>query len=448
VASHDLHIELRRIDELKPSPRNPRTHSAKQIRQIADSIKAFGFNNPLLIDSDDNVIAGHGRRLAAKQLGMETVPTIRLDGLSKEKVRALLVADNRLAELAGWDEDLLAAELLELSKLELDFELEVLGFETPEIDFMIGAATKGDEADPADEMPVIDSNAMAVSILGDFWALGPHRLLCGDALDASAYVRLLGDQQARVVFTDPPYNVPIDGHVSGLGRHRHGEFAMASGEMSDTEFEVFLRTTLGHHAAHSVDGAIHFICMDWRHEDALRAAGRGIYNELKNVCVWVKTNAGMGSLYRSQHELVLVFKVGTAPHVNNIELGKYGRYRTNIWRYAGANSFGSERDKNLAMHPTVKPVRLVADAILDCSRRGDLVLDGFAGSGTTLLAAERTGRIGYAIEIDPLYVDIALQRMAEHAGLEAVHIATGKPFDEIAAQRASASEPAAPAEGS
>ena len=436
MASHDLHIELRRIDELKPSPRNPRTHSAKQIRQIAESIRALGFTSPLLIDADDNVIAGHGRLRAAKQVGMETVPTIRLDQLSEEKARALMVADNRLAELAGWDEDLLAAELLELSKLELDFELEVLGFETPEIDFMIGAAPKGDEPDPADEMPVIDPNAMAVSILGDFWALGPHRLLCGDALDASAYVRLLGSQQARVVFTDPPYNVSIDGHVSGLGRHRHGEFAMASGEMNEAQFTAFLGTALGHHAVHTVDGGLHYVCMDWRHLGEILAASTAVYSEHKNMCVWEKTNAGMGSLYRSQHELVFVFKVGTAPHVNNVELGKYGRYRTNVWRYAGANSFGSERDKNLAMHPTVKPVRLVADAILDCSRRGDLVLDGFAGSGTTLLSAERTGRIGYAIEIDPLYVDIALQRMAEHAGLEAVHVETGLSFDEIAAQRA------------
>ena len=444
--SHDLHIEVRRVDELKPSPRNPRTHSAKQIRQIADSIKTFGFTNPLLIDSDDNVIAGHGRLRAARQLGMETVPTIRFEQLSKEKVRALLVADNRLAELAGWDEDLLALEVLELSKLELDFELEVLGFETAEIDFMIGTAKKDDEPDPADEMPVVDPNASAVSRPGDLWGIDRHRLLCGDALDESAYARLLGDQKARVVFVDPPYNVPIDGHVSGLGRHRHGEFAMARGEMDKVEFTAFLERSLRHHTNYSLDGAIHFVCMDWRHVGELLSAAGTIYTEYKNLCVWEKTNAGMGSLYRSQHELVGVFKVGTAPHVNNIELGRHGRYRTNIWRYAGANSFGSERDKNLAMHPTVKPVRLVADAILDCSRRGDVVLDGFAGSGTTLLAAERTGRAGYALEIDPLYVDVALRRMAEYAGIEAVHVETGKSFDEIAGQRAT--EPRASEAGS
>jgi DNA modification methylase len=445
---HDLHVEERRIDELTPRRRNPRTHSAKQIRQIANSIKTFGFVIPVITDSTNTVIAGHGRLRAAQQLGMEAVPTIRLDHLSPEQARALVIADNRLAELAEWDEDLLALELQELAALDLHFDLEVLGFETPELDFLIGAATKNDEPDPADQMPVVDPETPAVSRPGDLWSMGPHHLLCGDVRDARAFARLLGDRKARVVFTDPPYNVPIGGHVSGLGRHRHGEFAMASGEMSEAEFEVFLRRTLSHHAAYSVDGAIHFICIDWRHMHMLQAAGSTVYNELKNVCVWVKTNAGMGSLYRSQHELVLVFKVGTAPHVNNIELGKYGRYRTNIWRYAGANSFGSERDKNLAMHPTVKPVRLVADAILDCSRRGDLVLDGFAGSGTTLLAAERTGRIGYAIELDPLYVDVALKRMAEHAGLEAVHVETGLSFDEIAAQRASASEPAASVEGS
>jgi DNA modification methylase len=432
----DLHVVERRIDELKSRRRNPRTHSAKQIRQIATSIKTFGFVIPVITDSTNTVIAGHGRLRAAQQLGMTTVPTIRLDHLSPEQVRALAIADNRLAELAGWDEDLLALEVLELSRLDLEFPPEVMGFETPEIDLMIGAATKGDEADPADQVPLVDPKTPAVSRPGDLWASGPHRLLCGDAREERAYAQLLGEQKVRVAFTDPPYNVRIDKNVSGLGRHRHGEFAMASGEMSDTEFEVFLRTTLGHHAAHSVDGAIHFICMDWRHEDALRAAGRGVYNELKNVCVWVKTNAGMGSLYRSQHELVLVFKVGTAPHINNIELGRYGRSRTNVWRYAGANTFSSERDKNLAMHPTVKPVRLVADAILDCSRRGDLVLDGFAGSGTTLLAAERTGRVGYGLELDPRYVDVALQRMTEHTGLEPVHVETGKSFDEIAALRA------------
>ena len=438
---YDLHVEERRIDSLTPRRRNPRTHSAKQIDQIARSIKEFGFTNPLLIDANGSVIAGHGRLRAAKQLGMEMVPTIRLDHLSEEQVRALVIADNKLAELAGWDEDLLALELQDLAELDLDFDLEVIGFETPEIDLLIGTAAKGEQPDPADDLPAFDPEAPTVSRLGDLWAIGPHRLLCGDARDELAYVRLLGEQKARLVFVDPPYNVPIHGHVSGLGRKRHGEFAMASGEMSEAEFVGFLKKALGHHRAHSIDGAIHFVCMDWRHQRELLAAGRSVYSEFKNLCVWEKTNAGMGSLYRSQHELVLVFKAGTAPHVNNIELGRHGRYRTNVWRYAGANSFGSDRDKDLEMHPTVKPVRLVADAILDCTRRGDLVLDGFAGSGTTLLAAERAGRVGYGIEIDPRYVDVALRRMAEHAGLEPVHFESGKSFDAIADERKSAGQP-------
>jgi 16S rRNA G966 N2-methylase RsmD len=453
----DLHVEQRPTDSLTPRRRNPRTHSAKQIRQIADSIQTFGFTNPLLIDATGTVIAGHGRLRAAKQLGMATVPTIRLDHLSKEEVRALVIADNKLAELAGWDQDLLALELQGLAELELDFDLEVIGFETTEIDLLIGEAAKGDEPDPADEILAIDREAPAVSRPGDLWAIGPHRLLCGDALDESAYARLLGGRTARTVFVDPPYNVPIEGHVSGLGHHHHGEFAMASGEMSEAEFVGFLEEALGHHAAHSINGAIHFVCMDWRHVGELLAASRSVYSEFKNLCVWEKTNAGMGSLYRSQHELVVVLKVGTAAHVNNVELGRHGRYRTNIWRYAGANSFGPERDKDLAMHPTVKPVRLVADAILDCSRRGDLVLDGFAGSGTTLLAAERTGRVGYGLEIDPHYVDVALRRMAEHAGLEPVHVESKRSFDEIAAERAADgpaegdmpdTQPSSPKEGS
>jgi 16S rRNA G966 N2-methylase RsmD len=433
---HDLHIEERPIDSLTPRRRNPRTHSSKQIRQIADSIETFGFTSPLLIDAGGIVIAGHGRLRAAKQLGMETVPTIRLDHLSEEQVRALVIADNQLAELAGWDEDLLALELQELAELDLDFDLEIIGFETAEIDLLIGTASKDEQPDPADELPAFYPDAPTVSLPGDLWAIGSHRLLCADARDAAAYTRLLGNAKARAVFVDPPYNVPIQGHVSGLGRRRHGEFAMASGEMSETEFVSFLATVLGHHAAHSVDGAIHFVCMDWRHLIELLTAGRTVYSELKNLCVWEKTNAGMGSLYRSQHELVLVFKTGTAPHVNNVELGRHGRYRSNVWRYAGANSFGSQRDKDLEMHPTVKPIRLVADAILDCTRRGDIVLDGFVGSGTTLLAAERSGRVGFGIEIDPRYVDVALRRMAEHAGMEPIHFESGKSFDALEKERA------------
>ncbi len=432
----DLRIEPRSIDSLKLRRNNPRTHSEKQIRQIADSIETFGFTNPVLIDASDTVIAGHGRVRAAKRLGIEQVPTVRLEHFSPEQVRAYVIADNRLAECAGWDRDLLAMEIQELAEIDLDFDLEVMGFETGELDLLMGGAAAEQGVDPADAEPDGEPDGPTVSRVGDLWEIGRHRLLCGDSLEGGSYDRLMTGKKAQLVFVDPPYNVRIDGHVSGLGQARHGEFRMASGEMSEAEFTGFLKTALAHHAAHSVDGALHFVCMDWRHGAELLAASRDIYAEYKNLCVWAKTNAGMGSLYRSQHELVHVFKVGTAPHTNNIELGRYGRTRSNVWRYAGVNSFGSERDEALAMHPTVKPVRLVADAILDCSRRGDRVLDGFVGSGTTLLAAERTGRIGYGLEIEPSYVDAATRRLAEHAGLEAVHAETRRTFAEVAEARA------------
>lgn len=439
----DLRVTASSIASLTLRRNNPRTHSEKQIRQIADSIQTFGFTNPVLIDASSTVIAGHGRVRAAKQLGLETVPTIQLEYLTDEQVRAYVIADNKLAECAGWDRDLLAIELQGLAEIDLDFDLEVIGFETAEIDLLIGEAAQGIEPDPADATAGIDADLPTVSRPGDLWEIGPHRLLCADALDGAAYPRLLDNQKAQMVFVDPPYNVPIDGHVSGLGGVRHAEFAMASGEMSEAEFTAFLATALEHHAAHSSEGALHFVCMDWRHSGELLAASHSIYSECKNLCVWVKTNAGMGSLYRSQHELVFVFKVGSAPHVNNVALGRHGRSRSNVWRYAGANSFGKERDQALAMHPTVKPVQLVADAIFDCSRRGDRVLDGFAGSGTTLLAAERTGRVGFGLEIEPRYVDAALRRLAEHAGLEAVHVESGRSFDEAATARESEANVAA-----
>jgi hypothetical protein len=433
-----LEIEPRAIADLVLRRNNPRTHSATQLAQLAKSIETFGFTNPVLIDRTGTVIAGHGRVRAAKQLGLSTVPTIQLEHLTDEQVRAYVIADNRLAELAGWDRDILAIELQALAEMDLDFDLEVIGFETAEIDLLIGGGTDAVESDPADETLGLDPNLPPISRLNDLWHIGPHRLLCADALDGASYSRLLGDQKASLVFVDPPYNVPIEGHVSGKGRTRHAEFAMASGEMSEAEFTEFLERALGQHAAHSRDGALHFVCMDWRHSGELLAASRPIYSECKNLCVWTKTNAGMGSLYRSQHELVYVFKVGSGPHVNNVELGRHGRVRSNVWRYAGVNSFGAGRDAALAMHPTVKPVRLVADAILDCSRRGDRVLDGFVGSGTTLLAAERTGRIGYGLEIEPRYVDAAIRRLSQHAGLEAILAETGQPFDEVAAARTEA----------
>jgi DNA modification methylase len=419
-ASHGrMKITYKDPGQLRPRARNPRTHTAKQIKQIAASIKEFGFINPILTDGADGIIAGHGRVEAAKLIGMSDVPTVRVDHLTPAQIRAYVIADNRLAENAGWDRELLTLELQELS-VELNFDVTVVGFETAEIDLLINELNE-DTADDADEVPEIDRSVPAVSRLGDRWCIGDNFLFCGDALNKNSYVILLGAQKAQMIFADPPFNVAIAGHVSGRGKVKHREFAMASGEMSADEFTKFLQTAFTHLADFSANGSIHFICMDWRHIRELLEAAAKPYSELKNLCVWSKTNAGMGSLYRSQHELVFVFKKGTAPHVNNVELGRFGRNRTNVWNYPGVNTYGKDRGAELAMHPTVKPLALVADAILDCSKRGDIILDAFAGSGTTLIAAERTGRRGYGIEIDPHYVDTIIRRFDEVYGLKAVH---------------------------
>lgn len=439
-----LAVEYRPTTALKPDLLNPRTHTKKQIKQIARSIEAFGFNVPLLIQQDGTVIAGHARLLAAQHLGQTEVPTIRLDHLSPDGMRAYQIADNRLTETSTWDDRLLGEALRDLSLLNLDFSLEVTGFEMGEIDLRIeGLAVSGAaKPDSADAAPPASAGP-AVSRLGDLWTLGRHRLVCGSALESEAYTAVMSGERAAVVFTDPPYNVPIGGHVCGLGAVQHREFAMASGEMSEGEFTGFLTTVMRRLVENSIDGAIQFVCMDWRHMSELLSAGRSAGVELKNLCVWGKDNAGMGSLYRSQHELVGVFKSGTAPHRNNVELGRHGRHRSNLWRYPGVNSFGRKGEEGnlLALHPTVKPVQLVADALLDCSDRGDLVLDPFMGSGTTLMAAERVGRRCCGIEFDSLYVDTIIRRWEAFTGARAVHADTGQSFAEMAEARAAAVAP-------
>ena len=432
---HDSRIEIiyRPIDQLKPDPKNARRHSAKQIRQIADSIETFGFNVPILVDAALKVIAGHGRLLASKQLGRREVPTISLEHLSDAQARAFMIADNRLTEIASWDDRLLGEQLRELAALNLEFSLEVTGFDMGEIDLLIEGASASPQPDP-DDTPV--PIGPAVTRPGDTWLLGPHRIHCGSALDEAAYRVLMQEDRAAVVFTDPPYNVPIEGHVGGLGAIRHREFAMASGEMDEAEFTAFLSRVLGHLAANSRDGSLHFICMDWRHMGELIAAGRRVYTELKNLCVWTKDNGGMGSLYRSQHELVFVFKHGREAHQNHVQLGRFGRNRSNVWDYPGVNSFsrtGAEGNL-LALHPTVKPVALVADALRDCSGRGEIVLDAFLGSGTTLVAAERTGRVCRGLELDPLYVDTAVRRWQLATGEKARHAESGQLFDGLASE--------------
>jgi 16S rRNA G966 N2-methylase RsmD len=438
--SFSTKIVMRAPDELAPYAKNPRKHTTEQIKAIATSIQRFGFTNPVLIDSRLQIVAGHGRVAAARTLQMARVPTLMLEHLSEAEIRAYIIADNRLAEITSWDHEILATELQALT--ELNFDVTLLGFQTGEIDVLLQDSLQiSSTEDPHDVPP--SPTTFVTSRPGDLWLLGEHRLICGDARDPDVFAKLLGHEKAEFVFTDPPYNVPIEGHVCGLGRIHHKNFAMACGEMTAPEFAHFLETAFRHLAAHSSDGSIHDICIDWRHISEMLQAGRKVYSELKNLCVWNKSNAGMGTFYRSKHELVFVWKNGTGPHINNFELGQFGRSRTNVWDYPGVNALRSERRDDLAMHPTVKPVALVADAIKDCSRRGGIVLDAFSGSGTTIIAGEQCGRRARAIEIDPSYIDVSIVRWQRCTSNQAVLAETNESFDQVKEKRSSAEDPAA-----
>ena len=430
-----LAITYRPLGDLRPHPRNARTHSPKQVREIAASMQAFGFLTPILTDGESRILAGHGRLAAAKLLGQNLVPTICVASLSDAQARAYMLADNKLTEKAGWDRDILAAEFGELIELlPLDgLEIGITGFEPPEIDLVIT-----DHADPKRdpaERPFLVPDT-ATSRRGDVWLLGDHRLACGDARSVEDVDRLMAGELARTTFTDPPYNVRIAGHVHGRrGKVRHAEFAMASGEMSVPTFEAFLRDSLVRIREVSRAGAIAYVCMDWRHIGVLDRVGREVFGDLKNLVVWNKTSPGQGSFYRSQHELIFVFKVGEGPPINTFGLGATGRMRSNVWTYPGANSFGAGRAKLLEMHPTVKPLALVGDALRDSTLKGDIVLDLFGGSGTTLLAAEKIGRRARLMDLEPRYVDVTITRWQAYTKAEAVLAKDGRTFADVREER-------------
>ncbi len=422
------------IASLRPRPKNARTHSKKQVRKIADSIERFGFVTPVLVDGDNTIIAGHGRVEAAKLLGLSRVPTLTLDHLSPEETRAYVIADNKLASLAGWDREILALEIAELVETAPELDLTVTGFELEEIALLQDVA--GSKVSPSAEAPIpeIDRSAQAVTHPGDLWLIGGHRLLCGDALDPANYSILLGKERADLVITDPPYNVPITGHVCGRGAITHREFAMASGEMTRAEFQRFLLKVCANLTRFSRSGSLHYVFMDWRSIGDLLDAGEAHYDALLNIIVWVKANGGMGTLYRSQHELVALFKRGRRAHKNNVELGANGRYRTNVWEFAGASGFGRGRKQEVADHPTVKNLEMITEAIRDASDQGDLVLDPFAGSGTSLIAAEHARREARLIELDEYYCDVIVKRAAQ-AGLSSRLSPTGEIFNEVEIRR-------------
>ncbi len=424
-----LTLTMVHIDEIAAHPKNARKHPAKQLKQLENSIKAFGNNTPIIIDESRKILCGHARFEVLQRLGNTEIPTISIGHLSEAQKRAFMIADNKIAENAVWDEELLITELNYLAQLDVDVEVDLTGFSMGEIDILLGAADQPVSEDPPPPPPDLDNT---VTQPGDIWQLGPHRIICGDCRSEYVVNTLMDRRGAQMVITDPPYNVPINGHVCGLGSVKHEEFAMACGEMTLDEFAEFLFDALLQLERVCTDGALLYVFMDWRHQFELLIARQKLQIPLINMCVWVKNNGGMGSFYRSQHELVYIFKHGSGIFTNNVELGQHGRYRTNVWNYPGVNSFGKGRDEALAMHPTVKPAAMIADAILDATNRGDIVLDGFLGSGTTLIAAAQTGRVCYGVEIDSRYVDVAVHRWEEATGEVAIHEQSSVSFEDVA----------------
>lgn len=431
-------VEWLDVGALRPSPRNARLHSKAQIKAIARSIKKFGFTNPILVHGRNEIVAGHGRLAAAVLLGLKRVPVLRLEGLSKADVQAYALADNRLAELAEWDNDLITEIVEEILEIDETYDLELTGFAVAELDRIVSEQERAGgqvESDPAADTLPDTFEGPPISALGDLWQLGCHRLWVGSATDPGACRRLLGRRRAEAVITDPPYNVRIEGFASGKGRKRHRDFVMAAGEMSPEAFRQLLAAFLQEAKGACEPGAMFHVFMDWRHFADLQASAASAGLELLNMCVWVKPRGGMGSLYRSQHELVGVFGSREYRQRNNVELGRHGRNRTNVWHYDSPSSLTRSGKAALGLHPTVKPVAMIADAILDVTKPGGIVLDPFLGSGSTIIAAEKTRRVACGIELDPAYVDIAIRRWQGYTGEMAVLASSGETWPEVAQRR-------------
>ncbi|EAQ96141.1 site-specific DNA-methyltransferase [Congregibacter litoralis] len=424
-----LQMQYREIASLHVRDAHPRKHPEKQLKKLTQAISASGIVMPLVIDGEGTVFAGAARLEALKRLGITTAPVLLVEHLCEAELRAYALADNRIAEDGDWDEALLKVELTYLIESDVDIDLEVTGFGGAEIDNLL--IIENIPPEPAE--PALAPEEIVISQPGDVWLAGSHRVMCGSSLCPEQIAVLMSGATATLHISDPPYNVPTQGHISVGDDAGHGDFAMAAGEMTPEEFTDFLRQSLLGLSSVCGNGSLHYIFMDWRHIRELLEAVDTVYAHLINLCVWAKTNGGMGSFYRSQHELIAVAKKGSEPHINNVQLGANGRYRTNVWRYAGMNTFSVDREETLAVHPTVKPTAMIIDAILDASNLGDIVLDGFLGSGTTLLAAEQTGRVCRGMELDPRYADVAIRRWEALTGNHAIHEASGKTFSEVSA---------------
>lgn len=431
-SSNSMALEEVPITEIRLPDRVLKPPTKRGIATAKAILGQWGPVVPVLISDDGTLMAGFELHAAARELELATIKAVRVSSLTEVDRRALTIALARLPELSKWDAGVLQTEFKELLSLDLEFDLhDLTGFTIGELDVILEDAVAADEPDPTDDIPEPPAPEHVVTRPGDVFMVGKHRILCGTCLEAEPYQNLLREDMARMLFSDPPYNIAIKGNVS----RKHEDFAMGVGEQSREEFTALLETMIRLSSHHLVDGGLAYLFMDRRHLLELQMAAEQAGLSLIDLCIWNKLSGGMGGLYRSQHEPIYIFKHGKAPHINNVELGKHGRYRTNVWDHRGLSSFGKGRDTALADHPTVKPVNLLAEAIKDCTRRGDVVLDPFAGSGSTLLAAERCGRVGYGIELEPKYVDVTVRRMETLTGKQAIHEATGLTFAQMRRRR-------------
>ena len=422
------HSAMVPIGSLRTNPDNAKDHGAKQVRQIASSMDRFGFLAPIITDDNHMIVAGHGRYLAAKLLGLKEVPIVRARFLTPEDRAAYALADNKLAELSPWKDGVLAKELNAL--VAKNYDLGVTGFSLADLDFSLPGEVVPEVAESV-ELP--EPGAAAVSRVGDIWLAGAHRLYNGDSQRPESFEAALDNELARLVCSDPPYGVKVRHNVSTKASAR--EFVMMSGEQTTPELIAFFRAAFRNCARFSHAGSIHYHFIDWRNFRHMLDAADGVYEEFKQLIVWVKPAGALGAFYRSRHELACVFKSGRGKHINNFGMGETGRYRTNVVEHPGCSTFSKTRKRDLADHVSVKPTAMIAEFLLDCSNPGDVVLDPFCGSGTLLLAAAKVGRRGVGIELDPIYVDTALRRLRDATGLIATLAGDGRTFDEIAAER-------------
>jgi DNA modification methylase len=437
--SNSLVVQRVAVDALTPSSAPVRRHPKKQLAKVRKSLEAFGQVTPILVSSNWEIIDHELVWLALKEIGATHVDAIVVADKSPSELKALRLVLNRTALDAQWDEQNLRSVLEQL--VEVDFDLDLTGFDAPEIDHYLNLdAPQANVEENGSDIPPVGTTA--ISKQGMIWTLGDHRVGCGSATDLAFVSHMLNGKIADCSFIDPPYNIKVDGFITGKGRHRHREFVQGAGEMSADEHFGLLKQSFLVLKESCTPKALVYACIDWRHVMEMTVAGRACDMPLYTICVWTKTNGGMGGIYRNAHELVCVFRAGTEQPLDNVELGRHGRNRTNVWSYPGMSSFGKERDQLLGLHPTVKPVAMIADVLRDVTKRREIVLDTFLGSGSTLMAAQETGRICCGVELDPLYVDVTIRRWQKATGRDAVIVETGERFND-AAQRllAAPSEP-------